>query len=468
MIITNLLANIVALSVSGAIPAEGPAFQEYARRAMLTNAQAAACHWRLDTNLIVADKVTFFEAIPFPEGPTVSIIFDGRYVFRTDQGSSSHFVDRSSAPGWMPDSTAMATNGAAPKWKAGSTQRWVGTKSRLTLGRARRIAESAIRAAGVSADGLGFRKPDRAEQLVWEEGSTKHRLPFYEFEWRRETNLCTVGVSGVSGEMSFFLYEGPRLALRWPTNYMELLGLPTNTVLVKSKWLAYKYVVGTVMLLEANRCAERLKLPVHLPITRDGVKSVYISSPGMPFGGSLWTKQFVFAFNGHLRAVDKLHPYGEMSMAEANRTLLQSPSLNTTNDAYLLATNWLAALGVDSRELEKTNVAAVRQLVALFGDKEKLLPVFDVRWGEWDHANTNLEIDGRTSSLVRLALEARDISPRATRLIRDADQLLAIPDQQFSAYSPIERRDLVARFAADTYPETAKPASNPPDQHQQK
>jgi hypothetical protein len=58
MIITNLLTNMVALTLQGAIPTNTPGFQAYATQVMFTNAQALASKWHLDESLVATNRIS--------------------------------------------------------------------------------------------------------------------------------------------------------------------------------------------------------------------------------------------------------------------------------------------------------------------------------------------------------------------------------------------------------------------------
>jgi hypothetical protein len=64
MIVTNLLTNMVVLTLEGAIPRNTPAFQDHVFHTMFTNAQVVASRWHLDRSLIATDKITYFKATP--------------------------------------------------------------------------------------------------------------------------------------------------------------------------------------------------------------------------------------------------------------------------------------------------------------------------------------------------------------------------------------------------------------------
>jgi hypothetical protein len=62
----------------------------------------------------------------------------------------------------------------------------------LTMDEAQRIAETAMRRAGVPMDKTEFRKPDKTRQMTyeWKDGK-KYPMPYYGFWW--QTNGFSYG-----------------------------------------------------------------------------------------------------------------------------------------------------------------------------------------------------------------------------------------------------------------------------------
>jgi len=229
-------------------------------------------------------------------------------------------------------------------------------------------------------------------------------------------------------------------------------------------YLAYNYVGLVVLLAEAHFNAERLNLPVECPIQESQLTFKYIAPPQIlrygGFMGAVHAGQYAFDEGGgrHYRHVAKLDPFGGLSMAERNEALSHQKSQVTTNEAYQLAARWLRAIDVDVPELEKTNKVEVQQRWFWSHDKTAtrvLLPIFDVRWGRWDDPKVDVVVDGRTKEFIELRQEDDSFSKRPAELIKNVDQLLAIPDEEFQKYSPLQRSNLVARFAVDKPDPTA-------------
>jgi hypothetical protein len=231
MIITNLLAGMVVLSQGYEIPTNTPVFQEYAFHSIFTNAQTLGRKWNLDENLIAINEVTHFEATATISGALVSIIFDDRYVFGSNGGDCIGFTDRNYDSYMI--SPYVATN-------ADVIREWLLATNTLTMAKARTIAEAAIKAAGIPMNKMQFGAPQKAEQLKgWLNRGDFKWLPYYTFHWESDLGHCYVDVSGLTTNVVRFDYGGPYMRFETLTNsqvfdgYIQMLGLPTNTVFVK-------------------------------------------------------------------------------------------------------------------------------------------------------------------------------------------------------------------------------------------
>ena len=190
------------------------------------------------------------------------------------------------------------------------------------------------------------------------------------------------------------------------------------------------------------------------------------NSPLGGAGGRLDFDNYLFSEGHHPHCfITKLAPFGVLSTAEQNKTLSREKSLINSNEAYKLATNWLALIDVDVNKLEKSNKCEVRQRWC-YGENwaKVLLPIFYVRWGEWDDAKADVCVDGRNRELLEFRImNQAGFSRRPTELVKDLEKLFAIPDEEFKAYSPTEKSNLVARFAVNwpiTNQATVLPTTN--------
>jgi len=208
------------------IPTNTPAIQQYAFQVMFTNAQALGASWHLDQTVITSNNITRFDARAHPRQIYANIQFGERYLFGTSKAGYVFFSDSNFGETSMPvtmDPAFVNRYGSASK-------SWTQTTNSLSLEDAQKVAESAMHAYGVPAAELGFLQPKLKEQLK----SGDKLLPYYKFEWETEKGRCKVHVSGLITNIVQFEFEGSEpLRLKPPSNYLDLLGLSTNTIFVK-------------------------------------------------------------------------------------------------------------------------------------------------------------------------------------------------------------------------------------------
>ena len=214
-------------------------------------------------------------------------------------------------------------------------------------------------------------------------------------------------------------------------------------------FLAYKFVGIAVLVAEANFSAEKLNLPIGRPIQESRLTFKMIAPISVlkddGFGGSIHVDNYAFSEGGRARYryITRLDPFGGLSMAAENEMLSHHKSLVGTNGAYRLASNWLALIDVDVRELERTNRVQVQQRW-YWGEGSPtprvLLPIFEVTWGG---GKVRVTVDGRTRQFVDIRQEDDSFSRRPVELLRDLDKLLAI---QAEAYRPPSVEERVANL----------------------
>ena len=238
--------------------------------------------------------------------------------------------------------------------------------------------------------------------------------------------------------------------------------------------LAYKYVALAVMMAEINYCANQLHLKEKLPIKEEDATMSNIFDPSiMGFAGRIDTAEYSFCFSksGRLRFITKLEDYryqsmglyrGNQSTREFMEQLSQIKSTINTNDAYRLATNWLASIDVDLEKLQQEKPATVEQQFFESSKGPVPVPLFYVNWGkegrdELGHPMgpvVDIMVSGINGELLNLRQEDDSYSKRPAALIKDMDKLLAIPDAEFLKYSPEELSNLVTRFSTVKYFQT--------------
>ena len=227
-------------------------------------------------------------------------------------------------------------------------------------------------------------------------------------------------------------------------------------------YLAYKYVAVVLMLAEVNCVAPRIGLPMRFPIMESDLHFALVAPPTVPnpdnllrpnLLGRLDTDKYSFSFShsGRLCFITKLHPWARMGMAERNDMLATQKSLMKENDAYKMATNWLDALSVDVKNLEKSSPLIIghefRWRNQIENGAKDYLPLFEVKWGKVSDPKVIIEIDGRNNNLLRLRLEEDAVSKRQGWCLPPGGRelLMAIPDAEFITFSANQRSNLVLR-----------------------
>jgi len=222
---TNLLTNMIVLGLSQEIPTNTPAWQAYAFHAMFTNAQHISSCWKLNGEKpFTTNMVTFFEAKPNPIGVQGGISFNNQHVFAYRYGRFSYSGNK------LYGSHVILSDDVEKNDL--EMQKWLRATNLLTFKKARKIAENAFLSLGFTPNKTGFKEPYDAREWHYEKGKP---LPLYSFGWKSEYAAISVEVSGIISNVVYFANSSPELKLAQPTNYLEMLGLPTNTVFVRRR-----------------------------------------------------------------------------------------------------------------------------------------------------------------------------------------------------------------------------------------
>ncbi len=154
---------------------------------------------------------------------------------------------------------------------------------------------------------------------------------------------------------------------------------------------AYQRAALTLVLEEANRVAKELNLPERLPIGADDLKEAFIC----PFGyaylnkviGNVTSSRYWYSVGRADRFSDlAITPYDQTCMYLRDHSVIPVADIDT-NAAYHLATQWLAAVGVDVRGLNRD--CQVKARISEFWNgfrpgeklrKSKCVPIYDVSW----------------------------------------------------------------------------------------
>jgi hypothetical protein len=241
--------------------------------------------------------------------------------------------------------------------------------------------------------------------------------------------------------------------------------------------LAYKAEEMKRMLVEANVFSERLKLPTARPININDVLYPHVSPPwfgiiqdselpyfpatcfsnsiynseipreqrlqALQFGvrGTIETTNFFFSFlQGKLCDVERLGSHNAEYYSDRLDQLVGKPSLIDTNDAFQLATQWLAAVDADMPALRKLTWT-VNQLhyKAKGASNAVTLPLYYVDFGskhyrfapgspmkDFDQPQVTVEILGTTKQLQEMRFIDLSLAGRPTLILTNGLELVRI------------------------------------------
>jgi hypothetical protein len=176
--------------------------------------------------------VSRFFARPYIEGPNGTMVFSNRFTFGWNLGKFNTFRDE----------PYIRERTLSPDVDANDAllEQWMRATNLLIMEKAEQIAESVLHSLGVPTDSRRFKNPQQAKQMHYNwKDDKRYSMPYYGFWW--ETNGLRFGggryeihVSGITSNMVYcFVYpEASYFKTLRPTNYFELLGVPTNAIFV--------------------------------------------------------------------------------------------------------------------------------------------------------------------------------------------------------------------------------------------
>ena len=231
---------------------------------------------------------------------------------------------------------------------------------------------------------------------------------------------------------------------------------------------AFRFVVIAMMLAQINQFCSKLGLNSGHEVTEADMREgghVGLANSNS-FTGSILTDKYFFGFwHGYLA---NFYERGFSSLSDAdvmkrNIELSKHSSLIDTNDAYQLATNWLAKSGVDVRGMETKyalNIIQWRyypngQLGPEPKRKEIVLPVYQLEWkGSLSRGTRKLPdvtvvkvvVSGINKGMLEYHVYDDSLILTPKMQIVQCEKLLAIQDEELRGYDSLQRSNLVVRF----------------------
>jgi hypothetical protein len=234
--------------------------------------------------------------------------------------------------------------------------------------------------------------------------------------------------------------------------------------MIKLAPLAYRYVAVAAMLAELNFCSDQLNLPVIHPIDENTVTNAIVYQPTKlaPFCGRIDTADYMFSFipSGKLRLIQRIHMWDGIRK-DIEKHLSRIKAVVDADGVSRLARDGLRAIDVDVDRLDRDWPVTVRQRSYFATNGLFALPLFDVKWGDWQKPVVFIVIAGNSGDFLALHLSDDTYSHRPKELLRNEDDLLAISDEEFLKYTPEQRSNLLSRFLAVKYPPAKHLAARP-------
>lgn len=215
---TNVLVSFIDI-----IPTNTLAFQQYALGILLTQATVFVNQWHLDVPTpITTNMVTSFGTIPRTNSWGAGFTLSNRYSFLVSGGSFESFHDKKYY------ANSFVGNDEASDAMAQMT-------NHLTLDSALQVARHALHQVGIDEKELGLGEPAKLKQWQYDSNGVMYPLPLYAVRWETKEGVVDMEISGVTSNVARFFQMTRAKSMRvpMPTNYLEMLGLPRDTVFVR-------------------------------------------------------------------------------------------------------------------------------------------------------------------------------------------------------------------------------------------
>ncbi|HEY1662601.1 MAG TPA: hypothetical protein VGI03_09300 [Verrucomicrobiae bacterium] len=196
---------------------------------------------------------------------------------------------------------------------------------------------------------------------------------------------------------------------------------------------AYRKEAVQLVIREANQVAKALQLPENLPITESNLTSFYIS----PYGISLFKKRIGNVSTSNYMyfvSVDnKLSFVNDAHLNEKEPQLMRDyswpMSRYDTNDAYQMASQWLAAASMDVKGLNRDCELTIKPcIVRGQGTNGTFVPIYWIYWtqgGEGHGSVASVDYFAPTRSLLSLRVDDGQYILRSPVQFTNLDYLLS-------------------------------------------
>jgi len=218
------MTNLVLLA-GGVIPTNTVAFKAYALTALLSQANYLATEWQLSTGRpITEEQIAKVVANPMTNGLSGGIFFGQNYGLSVCDGSFSLFRDYGHY--------SHSFVGRDDKMEA-----LAGQTNLLTADGTLALAREKLHRIGIDELKLGLANPATLDQWKYDSNGVVYPLPLYVVRWQTTTGgyfVVDMEISGITSNVAELHHTipldllPPALRVPMPTNYLQMLGLPTN------------------------------------------------------------------------------------------------------------------------------------------------------------------------------------------------------------------------------------------------
>ena len=232
--------------------------------------------------------------------------------------------------------------------------------------------------------------------------------------------------------------------------------------------LATKYVFTAAMIAFINHYAPRLHLPLDVPIKQSDIKHLYppvasVLKGKEDYGDRMVIKNYSISIGDGCLDLVKVEDDGMQSfgipmehLRESSGSLMERASRMkytvSTNDFYAIGTNYLVAMEIDVKNLEKSHPPNWVKHLIFHSDRGLVpSPLLSVHWEQThfvsdDPGAVSLQISAVSGELLEFVVGTKS-GCKGLPLINNLEKLLAITDEEFLKMSATERTNLLYRFA---------------------
>jgi len=194
---------------------------------------------------------------------------------------------------------------------------------------------------------------------------------------------------------------------------------------------AYQKEALSLIVEEANRVAQDLKLPEELPIVQTNLLEAYISPPRLAQGskalGNITTSNYTYYISVGDKFSFLVRTHLDEDESQARSQYRLPISQMDTNAAYLLATQFLKAASMDIDALNTNCDLQVKASLPEGVNGKSFVPLYWITWSEKNkgRGGASVELCLPTKTLLQLHVNKSEYILRQPLLVANLDYLLS-------------------------------------------